>query len=160
MSNFLDHFRSGDGKSSILDKTSTLLSIASLFFPALLAVKTLVDVIDSIVDPDNKEDSISNYDVMGMLTAAMPSAFNSLTPAKLSKIASALGIAGFAIEKYMPNSKIVPVIEGLHDIVSKDNKDERFTDDDVLGLVAKVGLSNKNGIAKETLSLINNILGD
>lgn len=160
MGSFLDIFKSEDGKSSVLDTAEDILSVASFFVPQAAVLKTVVGVVDSIVDPDNKEDKLSNYDVMGILTAVSPSVANNLNKENLSKIASALGVAEYAAEKYIPNSKVVGVLENIHEIVDPDNKTEKITNEDILGIVAKVGISKHNGIQKETLSVIKNILGE
>ncbi len=160
MSNFLDNFKSEDGNSSILDTAEDLFSFAALFFPPAGMIATVIGAIDSIVDPDNKEDRLSNYDIMGILSAVSPSVANALNPERLAKAADVLGVADFALDKFYPDSKVAEVISNIHTVIDPSNKDERITNSDVLGIIAKAGLSKDNVISLETMKTLKEILAD
>lgn len=154
--NFTDIFTSDDGKSSILDKAESVFEVASYFFPQAILLKTIVGAIDSIVDPDNKEDKITNYDVIGILSTAIPSVGNILTAEKLSKISTALDVADFAVEKFAPSSKVQKVIADMNEIVN--NSTDSISNEDIIGIVSKAGLSKHNTIDVGTIKIVKDIL--
>jgi hypothetical protein len=155
----LNFGESSDGKSSVWDKLESVAALAAMFVPQAAAVGAIVSVIDSIVDPDNKEEGATNLDVVGVTSILMKSVGNSISPEKLSLIAGVVGVTSDAITAFKPsNNKIAQILSDVEKVVDPVNDKEAISDDDAIGIITKMAISSKNDIDKSKLSTIISII--